>query len=305
MSSSGPLFAFLASVTWAIGSAGYSKIAQRYSPFSVNFARGLIALPLFLLASFASAGGWSEGIAAFSALTREQISWFALSMFASYGFGDVLFLWSTRSIGVPAALAIASSYPLWTALSGFVFHGEVLSLKQVLGLFLAIAGVIVVILSAPRAPQISGKGAVRRPALSHGVILAFITSFFWATNSFAVAHVGKNISPPVGNSIRMIVALVLSFGLSRLMRQRDPILLPFVEFRRWLWLFALEAFGGSYFFMYGLSHSTLAVGSTLASLAPVLSVPVAWGLGLEKISRPRILGICSAVSGVTLLLAEM
>jgi drug/metabolite transporter (DMT)-like permease len=68
-----------------------------------------------------------------------------------------------------------------------------------------------------------------------------------------------------------------------------------------IWVFFLETCLGSFFYIYGLSHSPLAVASTLTSLAPVLSVPVAIVLGLERFSFVRTLGICLVVLGLCFL----
>ncbi|MCM2322204.1 MAG: DMT family transporter [Oligoflexia bacterium] len=295
MNSAGPIFAFLASVTWAIGSVGYSKLSRVHSAFSVNFTRALVALPLFVAAVFVTAGGWDEGLREFAALRASHIGWFTLSMFASYGFGDSLFFWSSHYLGVPGALAIASSYPLWTALAGFLFRGEQLSVVQALGLVVTISGVLVVILSGARERGVE-KGLLR------GVALAFLTSLFWATNNFAASQGGQDVSAAVGNSVRMVVALGISFAIGKLFLFQRAIRLPSREIGRWLWLFALEAFLGSYFFMYGVSHSPLAIAATLTSLAPVISVPVAWLIGAERFSLLRTTGVCLVVLGIWALL---
>lgn len=309
----GPFCAFMSSVTWAIGSASYSKLSFRYTAFSVNFARALVALPLFFVATFVVTGGWKAGWDAYSALGLSHLGWFSLSMIASYGLGDVLFLWSTRSLGVPGALAIASSYPLWTALSGVVFQGEMI-LSQAIGLILTVAGIVMVILNAPavqrEVPAASAKSQASalpkwlNPSRATGVLLAFATSLLWAVNTFAVSRGGADLLAPVGNTVRMAIALAMSAGLSLLLAPRAPILMPAWQIRASLWVFCFEAFGGSYFFLYGLSNSTLVIGATLASLAPVLAVPVAWVLRLERVSWKRTLGVGLVVLGLWLLMTQ-
>lgn len=295
----GPFCAFCSSLTWAVGSAGYSRLAGQYNPFSVNFGRALVALPLFVIAVFVAAGGFGEGLADFAALRGSHLAWFTLSMVASYGLGDVFFLWATHSLGVPGALAIASSYPLLTAVVGYLFQGEQLSALQLAGLLITVGGIVTVILNGPRP---GGENAAGR-SVSRGVAFAAITSVFWAINSFAVSRGAQELSAPVGNVVRMIVAMALSAGFARVLQPGKTLLLPTFEFRRNAWLFAVEAFGGSYFFVYGLANSPLAIGSTLSSLAPVISVPVALALGLEKFSFARTAGVCSAVVGIWLLVS--
>ena len=73
----------------------------------------------------------------------------------------------------------------------------------------------------------------------------------------------------------------------------------------WLWLvpaILTDALCGSMFYVYGLSHTDLAVGSTLSSLAPLISVPVAIAVGEERWSAPRFLAVTTTTIGVVVLI---
>ena len=227
-------------------------------------------------------------------------------MLASYGVGDVLFFKSTQSLGVPGALAIASSFPIFTVLAGVVLNGDSVSVRQYAGLFATVAGVIFIILSGHASPVIpvAGSQAPRFESLQKGVLLAFGAAICWAINGFTVSRGGVGISPCVGNTLRMGLALGIIALIARATAgPGTPLLLPGVELKRWAWLFTLEAFGGSLFFLYGLSRSPLVIGTTLASLAPALSMPVAVMMGVERFSWRRAMGIVSVVSGVWLLIS--
>lgn len=287
----GPLSAFGASATWAIGSSSYSKLSQRYSPFSINFTRALFALPLFVLIVFLFEGG----LQSFHLIQIEHCIWFSLSMLSSYGMGDVLFLWSARSLGVPGALAIASCFPLWTVLAGYFFLNQALGWTQLLGIAVAVSGVSIVILNQPR------KGSQKTRFSWQGVLLATGTSVFWALNAYAVAKAGADLPMATANSLRMILALLFTFVFGRFFYKKSAVILPKADVFRFSWVFVVESFGGSCFYLYGLSHSPLALGSVLTSLAPVISVPVALALKLEKFSWIRTLGVCLVVLGITLL----
>lgn len=301
----GPFCAFMASVTWAVGSAGYSRLSQGHSAFAVNFGRATVALPIFLVVACIAAGSPSLALRAYLGVSHTELGWLALSIFASYGMGDVLFMWSTRSLGVPAALAIGSTYPILTAGMATLIQGEKLSPHQIVGLLLTVGGVIAVILSQNEPTPVSSEGAEAAPnhlnRKSRGVLLAFGAMICWALNSVGTARGAQNVDPVIGNTFRMIFALAMTASFSRVLAPGTEIALPFKVLKKSLPLFVFEAFGGSIFFMYGLSHSPLAIGSTLASLAPVLSVPVAWCLGLERFSLTRTLGVCVVVSGLWLL----
>ena len=301
----GPACAFFSSVTWACGAGGYSKLARENSAFAVNIARATVSLPLFLAAVFLTTGSWQAGLALFGAVHSQHVVWLFLSMIGSYAFGDIMFLLATREIGLSVSLTIASCYPLAMAFWGFAFQGEKLSHAQIFGLLLTVGGMIAAILHAPGA-EIQGRAETR----SRGLVFAVIAAACWGLNSLAVANGGHNISMAVANSIRMVIALILCAIFGKVLSPRlfpqpngTKLLLSRVDFKKWLWLFGLEGFGGSCFFMYGLSHTSLAVGSALSSVAPVLSVPVAWALRLEKFSLARTLGVLSVAIGLTLLIA--
>lgn len=306
----GPACAFMSSVTWAVGSTFYSRLSRDYSPFAVNFGRALVALPLFLVAAFVTAGGLTEGLSAYASLRVESVGWFFLSMVASYGLGDALFLWSAGSIGVPAALAIGSSYPVWTALAGWRWSGQSLTPIRWVGLLVTVVGVAVVILSVSsrRAEGELARGEAQarsgRGGALGGIAMAIGTSLMWALNSVAVARGTETVGAPVGNSIRMAVALGLCALLGRALVRSHPILMPARVFRSYLWLFVLEAFGGSYFFLVGFSQAPLAVAATLSSLAPALAVPFGWLMRTEPVSWLRLAGIGMVVGGVTVLLSN-
>jgi drug/metabolite transporter (DMT)-like permease len=294
----GPASALGCSMTWAVGASLYSRLSGQYSVFAVNFTRALFALPLFLVTAALLPGG----IASFRVLEAHHLGWFVISMICSYGLGDAFFMWSTRALGAPGALAVSSIYPLWTATIG-VIRGEPLSLAQLLGVLITVGGVIVVILNGPRAKDGSERGPARRGSYALGVLMAFATSLFWAGNTFAISHVGRGLDTAVANSVRMAMALFLSAGFGLLLAPKKPLLLPKAEIMRSSGIFVLESFIGSGLFIYGLAHSSLAVGSTLSSLAPVVSVPVALAMGIERFAIARVVGIVTVVCGLILLVA--
>jgi drug/metabolite transporter (DMT)-like permease len=315
----GPFAAFMSSVTWAVGSNAYSKLARNNSAFAVNFTRGIFALPCFLIVALVETGGFGPLYHAFRDIHLYQLGWFGASMFASYAFGDSIFIWAAHELGVPATLAIGSIFPVWTAIAGYFFLGQTLTILQIMGLLMAVVGVVVVILNGPKLvidspseavtigeigeilPPIKTPKSPKNKGVAKGVFLAIITSFMWALNSYAVNRGAQGMSAIVGNAIRMSIAPFLVFGISRLMGYRGRMTVPFNQVANFSWAFFLEVFGGSYFYMYGLVHAPLAIGPALTGLAPVIAVPVALGLKLEKFSFARTFGICLVVVGICFL----
>lgn len=299
----GPFSAFMSSVTWAVGSNAYSKLARTNSAFAVNFTRGIFALPCFLIVALIELGGFGPLYHAFRDVHLYQLGWFTASMFASYAFGDSIFIWATHELGVPATLAIGSVFPVWTAIAGYFLLGQTLTVLQMLGLLMAVAGVIVVIMNGPKLvmDEIGHAHSKAKKNILKGVLLAFVTSFMWALNSYAVNRGAQGMSAIIGNAIRMSIAPFLVFGISRGLGYRGRMTVPFKQVAGFSWAFFLEVFGGSYFYMYGLVHAPLAIGPALTGLAPVIAVPVALILKLEKFSFLRTFGICLVVVGICFL----
>jgi drug/metabolite transporter (DMT)-like permease len=304
---SGPLAAFLASCTWAIGSSNYAKLTRSYRPFDINFTRALFAFPFFIVAIIITQGGFVPAWETIRATPVANIGWLSLSIIASYAIGDIFFLWSTIALGNPGALAIASSYPILMALAGVVFEGQSLAAHQWGGSLLAVSGIIIVILKAPtgvriqRDPEADSTISPHLRKRSVGVVCGLLTAFFWALNGYSVSKGGAQIDPLVGGMVRMAASLLLISSLSLCFTRKIARPLPAVVRKKMGWVFVVESFLGSCFFVYGLSRSPLVLGGMLSSLAPVLAVPVSIALKLERFSWIRTFALLLVIAGLSLI----
>ena len=94
----------------------------------------------------------------------------------------------------------------------------------------------------------------------------------------------KKVSWPTREQVRNLTVLVFA-----------------ISFVVGLYITVLDAIFGSIFFVYGLANTDLAVGATLSSLSPLISVPFAIALGEERWSAPRAIAITATVGGIVLL----
>jgi drug/metabolite transporter (DMT)-like permease len=316
----GPLAAFASSLTWTLGSIVYSKMTEKHPPYAINFMRALCAFPIcFAIMYFENGAGLLSFL---GSLSLETWGWLFISTIASYGFGDFLFFWSAGAIGVPSALAIASSYPLWSALAGWLFQNQALSQLSMLGLFLVVSGVVTVILSGRAKSNESGESSsnliqttatssnpTKKPWMKRywsGVFFGFAVSIAWSLNTYAISRGGQGISIATTTGIRMGMALPFCFLMSFIFASRGSrgrVLIPWKDFKRPFPAFVIEAYGGSSLFGYGLVNAPLAVASALAGLAPVLSMPVSIYLGREKFSVLRLAGVIIVTLGAWLLVS--
>lgn len=290
----GPLCAFLSAATWAIGGSLYSKLSLTHSSPSINFTRAMVAFPIFVICSVFISLKMQSNI--FTAVTSDHVFWLLVSNVSSYALADVLFYASTRILGIPSALAIASSYPLLAALAAWAKDGQTLSTTNSMGLLIVVLSIsFIVKMGAP-------KNEKKTNRYFRGVLLAFATACFWALNSYSSAKGGSGISPFAANTIRMGTAALLCPIIGFAINKKWNGLLPLKSLKPYLWIFILESFGGSLLYIYGMANSSIAVGAALTSLAPALSMPVAIALKLEKFSLKKAVAIAFTVIGIWLLI---
>jgi len=286
----GPLAAFGASVTWAYATTRYARVSREIGSVRVNYARALVAFPAFGLIGIALHG---RGVLA--GATLPALPWLVVSVLSSYALGDSVFLTAARRAGVTTALAIASTYPLWATLFGSVVSGEPLGATRAFGTLLSVAGVawLVRLSDDTRAPRAHG----RRDVI--GILLAVVASLLWALNSVSVKKCAGRLDVFQVNTVRYALAL----GFLRLSLSR-PSTLPSSPAAGWGPLvpaLVADAVFGSLFYVYGLSHTDLAVGATLSALSPLVSVPIAVVMGEERWSGRRFVAVLATVGGVALL----
>jgi drug/metabolite transporter (DMT)-like permease len=287
----GALGALGSSCTWAYASTRYAAASRDIGSPRVNLARAVLVVPIYWIGMIVL-----HGAHPLDGLTPTRALWLLASVVCSYALGDSLFFTAARRLGVSTALSIASTYPLWAAAAGALIAGERFGPARATGTLLCVGGVIALVRMA-RAPDEKHEGS-----WSSGLALAGITSLLWAGNSYSIKQGSIGIDAWQSNTLRYSMALVLLFAQTRFLAP-PPHPAPV---RGWRSLFApiiADAVFGSVFFVYGLSHSDLAVGATLSSLAPLISVPIAVLAGEEKWSPPRLLAVATTVGGIVLLMA--
>jgi drug/metabolite transporter (DMT)-like permease len=232
-----------------------------------------------------------------------RAAWLGLSVLCAYGFADNVFFAAARRVGITTALAIASSYPLWAAVVGVVWRGERFGAARMGGTLLCVGGIIALIVLSPRAVEEHAHAHSTRREAREGILLALATSVLWAGNTVSVKLGGTGIAAWHANLIRFLIAWPILATTSALFARptRDDTVAR-ATYRGLLLPSLAEACVGSSLFVYGLAHTDLAVGATLSSLAPLMSVPFALFYREERWSPPRFAAITATVAGVVVLI---
>lgn len=287
----GALAALGSSFTWAYASAHYATASRTVGSVRINLMRVLVAAPIYCIGA-----ALLHGRAATAPMVPDKIGWLAASVLCSYGFADILFFSAARMLGITTALAIASVYPLWSALAGALVGGEPFGLQRAAGVLLCTGGVVALVrLSSHQREEHHGSAAL-------GFVFALLTSMLWAGNTFSVKRGAVGLDVWQANAIRYSVAVLFLLPSALLQRNKIPwSTRPEGGFAKLLPAIFADCILGSILFVYGLSHADLATGATLSSLAPLISVPVAIALGLERWSAARAAAIAITVAGALIL----
>jgi len=298
----GPLCALGSSLTWALGSSVYARQAGRVGAMEVNFSRAAIAAPMFFVAAMLSGG-----LASISAVGLHNVGWLSVSVVCSYGLGDMLFYHAAMRLGTPTALAIGSIYPLWATLVGTLTLGEHVGAQRVLGTLLCIAGVVWLVFLQAVARGDTAESHPRKLRVA-GLVLALLTSLFWAGNTYSVRRGGLGLTPFVVNGFRYLLATTVLGTIWLLRRLKNPprpsdpqLFASKPELIRFVPAVITEAFVGSSIFVYAMTHTDLSIAAPLAAMSPLFAVPIGIIVGGETIELRRLLAIVVTVAGVVCL----
>ena len=190
--------------------------------------------------------------------------------------------------------------PIFGSIIAWIFFGEVLSILQITGIVLALAGIAWVVASHQEPPN-TPHGHTRR-----GVIFGVLASFGQAVGLvLSKQGMSGGFSPFQANEIRMLAAVSFSWVWATVAGKAGS---TFQELRgkpRILGLLALGAFIGP---VLGVTSSLLAIqyveigiASTLNSLTPVIILPISYLLLKEKVGWQAIVGTLLAIAGVAIL----
>jgi drug/metabolite transporter (DMT)-like permease len=297
----GALGAFTASVTWAFASERYAHAARAAGTVRVNLVRALAA-------SFLWWGALAvvEGVGALGKVPAENALLLAASIACSYALGDGIFFRAAARLGVSAALAIATIYPLWAALYGALVRAEPFGPLRAFGLLGCLGGVWALLaLGRRHAPPAQSETKVAHgQGASGGVALALLASLAWAGNAVFLKQGAQGLSLYQANVLRFSFgALFLLLQLPFRARERNAEAAPrLANLGRTLALPLLLDTGlGSVCFVYGIAHTDLALGATLSSLSPLVALPIAALSGSERVTAPHALAVGFTVLGVVLL----
>jgi drug/metabolite transporter (DMT)-like permease len=295
----GELAALGTAACWVVTALAFESAGKRIGSLSLNLIRLVIALvPLSLF------GLLTRGHAFPVDASLAAWGWLSLSALIGLVIGDLCLFRAFVLIGPRLATLIMASVPVFTAAFGFVFLGEVLGARQLLGIALTVGGIGWAIAARPANPPPVESEATTGRFAGNGVLLAVAGALGQAGGLVASKHGMANYDPFAATQIRVLAAIVGFATLVTAWRWWPKVLVA-VRDRQAMVPAAIGAMAGPFL---GVSLSLLAVqlaptgvAASLMAVTPILLLPVARVRG-ERIGAAGWLGAMLAVGGVAVLL---
>lgn len=226
--------------------------------------------------------------------------WLSLSGIIGLSLGDAFLFQSLVSLGTRLGSLLLSLAPIFGSIIAWIFFGEVLSILQIIGIVLALAGIAWVVASHQEPPD-TPHGHTQR-----GVIFGILAGLGQAVGLvLSKQGMSGGLSPFQANEIRMLAAVGFSWALATVAGNAGS---TFQELRgkpRILRLLALGAFIGPVLgvvsSLVAIQYIEIGIASTLNSLTPVIILPISYFVFKEKIGWQAILGTSLAITGVAIL----
>lgn len=286
-----------AALCWAIAVGQLRGSIADHGARAINLAKCLIAAPLMGLTALAA----GQGYVLLSAPGRSLL-FIALSGVVGMTLGDTALFAAVDRLGVHRTLLLQTLAPVFTALLAFGFRGERLTLGQLAGGAMILAGVALVV--APR----RGRAATAAvPSVVPGVLLAVLAAFGQGAG-VVLAKEGLDDLPLLAASALRLVAAAAGMVVVLLAGGRLGKALGVLASAPSLRRVAAPSVLGTYvailLMMAGIAESPAAVAAVLLATTPVWSLLFEAGTGRAPLTVRGVGGTLLAVAGVGVLAAS-
>lgn len=290
----GEFTALLTAVCWTFTSLAFEFAGKKVGSLSVNFIRLVLA---FVFLSLLVRINYHQFFPA--GFSFESWMWLLLSGLVGFVIGDLMLFQAFVVVGARISMLMMSLAPVFAGLFGWMILGEKLTLYNVLGILVTLAGIALVILNRP-----SGHKVKMMNYPVKGILLA-LGGALGQGLGLVLSKLGMGDQDAfMATQIRVIAGIIgftFMFTLSGHWRNVMSALKNKVAMTG----ISIGAFFGPFLgvslSLLSIKYTTTAIASTLMAIVPVLIIPPAVLLFREKVSVKEVVGAVVAVGGVVIL----
>lgn len=290
----GEIYSFITAICWTFTAISFELAGKKIGSLNVNYLRLIIG---FILISLFTT--FSRGMILPIDATIRTWTWLSISGLIGFVIGDLFLFQAYLEIGSRISMLIMALVPPITALLGFITMREMISLSDLLGMFVTILGIfIVVLVRNPEGNNFKLSRSIK------GIVYAFIGAL-GQSFGLILSKIGMgSYNPFAATQIRIIAGTIGFTVVFIFMKRWDKLREAIKNKEATKYLLIGSLFGpflGVSFSLLAVQYTTTGVSSTITSIIPVLIIPLSIYVLKEKVSLKEIIGAIISVIGVSIL----
>ena len=284
----GEIASLLTAVCWTLSAIYFERAGRRVGSLSVNIIRIFLGVVFLGLTTLITRG-------MFFPLDATAYNWLWLGISGIVGFflGDLFLFKSYTIIGSRTSQLVMSLAPMITAVIGWFFLQEILSIKSILGIVVSVSGIMIAVAGKKLKLNVPLRGFLYALGGAIGQAVGLILSKKGMGDYDAVA----------ATQIRAI------FGFAAF-----AILVTFM--RRWRRVFVVSAdltsmksitvgtifgpFIGVSISLYAVQHTETGIAPALMALTPIFIIIPSAIMFKEKITAQQVVGAVISIIGASI-----
>ncbi len=294
----GELAALATAACFAGGSTLFTFAGRVMGAQRMNRARLLLAGLLVMLLHWLLLGrAFPQEVSA------TTLAWLGLSGFVGLVAGDTFLMQAFVLVGPRLSMLVMALAPVFGAILAWLFLGESLNVQEIVGICLAIAGVIGVVTDKSHN---SGTYQITARDYRIGLLCALGGALGQAGGSVLSKFGLANDFPPLSAAlIRILTGVIILWAITAL---RGGILDTFAPLyahsRTRLFLLGGTIMGpvlGIWLSLIAVQRTQVGIASALIALTPIFLIPISHYVFKERITPQAVISTIVAVGGTVLL----
>lgn len=295
----GELAAVGTSLCFAFGSTLFTFAGRELGAQRVNRVRLLLAALMIAIVH------WLIFRQLIPVVSAETFSWLAVSGIVGLILGDICLMQAFVLIGPRLSMLMMALAPMFSTVIAWLFLNETLDGQTLLGIVLAVGGVILVVVE-PRKDGAPSSVAATGRAYRIGLLCALGGSLGQAGGT-VLSRIGlaDGFEPLSASLIRLGVAALILWVISLLRGQLGETITALREKPTATWRMVGGTIAGPvvgvWLSLVAVQRTNVGIASTLTSLTPIFLIPISYFVFKERVTRQAIIGTVIAFVGTVLL----
>lgn len=287
-------FAALATAFFWTATAMFFEVAsKRVGSLAVNMIRLIFAFVFLSIFTWIYRGNPLPTDASLHAWT-----WLPISGLIGFVLGDYFLFRAYALISSRVSMLIMTLVPPITALIGWLWLGELMNLKELLGMFLTVSGIGMAVFNRPQ----NGR-RIKLSYSSKGIFFAFIGAVGQAVGLVLSKFGMRDYDAFAATHIRIMAGMFGFAIIVLLFKKTRMIKLAFADRKGMIGVTGGSFFGpflGVSFSLLAVQYTATGIASTIMAIVPVLIILPSVLIFKQKITLLEIIGAFISVFGVTL-----